>query len=251
VNDSVVDLVAGEMEKTMFKRFCMGQNLRRLFSQQQVPDQLHPIIGEYEKAFTADIRGTFINDNLAFDEHFVQQEERVLWDTSKLPVLPKATRKLLHEWITVHDPQCITEGLVPSTGYIRTKIGRLGQTFQVHSASVGDSNILFDYSTDGHSWSAGSINSMFSHTRYGPGGLCKTQTFIVVHPYAPLSDDHALVDPFRQPEVCKAGGRLFYNRFGQSPSLIAVDDIHCHFAFTPIDLPTIDEEVINVLPLDR
>ncbi|KAF8231255.1 hypothetical protein L208DRAFT_1277973, partial [Tricholoma matsutake] len=45
----------GEMEKTMFKHFCMGQNLHRLFSQQQVPDQLYPIIGEYEKAFTADI----------------------------------------------------------------------------------------------------------------------------------------------------------------------------------------------------
>lgn len=235
----------------MFKSFCMGQNLRRLFSQQQVPEQLLPIIGEYEKRFMADIRGTFINDNLAFDEHFLQLEEKVHWNNSNLPVLPKKTQELLRGWIAKHDPLCFTNGFIPSTGYTRSKIGRLGQIFQIHSASVGDSKVLFTDSTDGQSLLAGSINSIFSHTRYDPGGQRMTQTFLIVDKYTRLSDGHVLADPYRQPDICKAGGCLFYNRFDTSPLLIHVNDIRCHFAFTPLKITDIDEEVIHVLPLDR
>jgi hypothetical protein len=162
------------------------------------------------------------------------------------------TRKLLHEWIANHDPECLAGGFVPATGYIRTKISRLGQTFQVHSASVGDSNVLFNYNSDDNSWSAGSINAIFSHTRYAAGdSRGKVQTFVVVDPYVPLSDDHAVLDPFRAPNVCQAGGKLFYCRFEMSPWLIAVDDIHCHFAFTPLEFASIDDDVMHVLPLNR
>ena len=239
------------MEKTMFKHYCMGQNLRRLFTEQQIPEALYPIITEYEKTFTADIRGTFLNDTLAFDENFAKVEEKVQWKNSKLPTLPKETQRLLHDWIAARDPQCLAEGFVPPTGYIRTKIGRLGQTFQVRSASLGDSNVLFNYRKGEESWSAGSITEIFSHVRYSASGAPTTQTFMLVNPYAPLEADHALLDQFEQIGFPQTSGRLLYQRYEAAQVLIAVDDVYCHFALTPLVLDTINEKLVHVLPLDR
>lgn len=230
----------------MFKQFCMGQNLRALFSAQDIPPEIHPIISQYETTFTADIRGTFLNDDLGFNENFVKEEETAQWKASDLSILPNDIHGLLKQWITVRDPEYLNA--VPRTAYMRNKIGRLGQHFRPLSMSLADCNVIFNWHGHDQHWSAGSIQSIFSHTRYAQGGARKTQTFAVVNEYSPLLQADIPKDHFRNFPV--VGGRLFYRSPQRKVVLMSMDDIHCHFALSAIEVPGISE-IVHVLPLDR
>lgn len=235
------------MEKTMFTRFTMGQTLRALFQEQNLPPALHPYITSYEKTFDADIRGTFINDDLAFDINFSKDEETPTWKDSQLSNLEPEPYKLLKRWIQDHDPHYISGGTIARTAYVRKKIGRLGQNFQPKSASVGDSCVIFNR-PDRH-WSAGSIDSIFSHTRHTTPGHRKTQTFLLIKEYTALTPEHAVLDHYS--DFPEAGGRLFYKRFESAPLLLPIDDIHCHAAFAEEVLSQINEKLVMVLPLNK
>jgi hypothetical protein len=85
---------------------------------------------------------------------------------------------------------------VPRTAYLREKIGQLGQIFCTSEASSGDSSVVFNWYGYDQPWSAGSIKSIFLHTCYTSGGAQKTETFIVVNEYPPLSTEDFLKDQF-------------------------------------------------------
>lgn len=232
------------MEKTMFKRFSMGQNLRSIFHSQQIPTQIHAIIGEYDKTFCSDIRGTFLNDDLASDGPREQEEQGSGRSADSLN-LPMHIRALLQHRIAVESPLSMW---IPHTGVIRQKVTRLGQSYQIPAASVGDSRIVFRHEHNAE-WSAGCIRTIFSHTRYLATGAKLTQTFLLIDEYSQLADSDVLMDPFRNFPIL--GGRLFYNHFNREPVLLEVNDIVCHFAHTKLNIPGIDQECIHALPLDK
>jgi hypothetical protein len=58
-----------------------------------------------------------------------------------------------------------------------------------------------------------------------------------------------MLDYYRAHTV--AGGRLFYDHLKSQPVLVCIDDIKCHFAYTPQDVSGIDPPCVHVLPLDK
>ena len=52
----------GEMEGTMFTRFCRMQNLRILFTERNLPLEAHPIIEAFERRYKINVKGTILHD---------------------------------------------------------------------------------------------------------------------------------------------------------------------------------------------
>jgi hypothetical protein len=230
-----------ELEKTMFNHFCMSQKLRLLFHQQQIPQSIHPIISHYYKAFSSDIRGTLLNDNLAFDEDSANIPVK-----KNLSILPKEYHSLLRQWLLSHDPD-VSVTNIPLRASMRAKFQRFGQVFQAVMSSPRDSYIMYKDSTSG-TRAAGCIRDIFTHARYRHGSAT-VDTFFIVDTYMPLSSVHAEIDPYRQFPI--VGGRLFYNSFLPHPTIILASDVMCHFACTVHDVPGIDEKCIHALPFDK
>lgn len=229
----------------MFERFCMGQNLRAMFSVHDIPPELHPIIEDYDDTFRADIRGTFINDDLAFNALYQKQAQKVTWSITDETPLPKETLALLRRWVSDRDPSVAADKITRSV-FVRKTIGRLGQLFQTPHASKGNSNIVFD--NGGGSWSVGVIDSIFSHIRYSANGSEKTDTFLVVDEYIHLSPDDAVSDHFRN---FAPAGCLFYHKFTGQPVLVNIDDVTCHFGSSVLAVPGIDSPCVHALPLAK
>lgn len=237
----------GEMEKTMVIRFCMGQNLRSLFHEQQLPPSIFALISQYEQTYHADIRGTLINDDLSFDTNFQQLPEKDTWETSDESRLPRPVFRLLRHWVEEHDREADI-GPLSTNAFGRRKIGRLGETFQIPEASVGDSKILIHDGNAEMGWAAATVKSIFSHNRTKNGRRI-AQTFLVVQRYVPLTDVDARMDNFRKHSI--VAGRLFYHKLDKSEVLITVDDIISHFGSRELMIEGISEPCILALPLDR
>lgn len=228
----------------MFNRFCMGQQLRILFESHQFPSELDGIIQDYERLYSTDIRGTFRNDTLAFNESFHTMHEEVSWEAWQLTRLPEPVVTLLKGWLDTH----VDHGLpsASSTAFIRKHIIRLGEKYETQGTSVANSQVYFRGKD--HTMSAGSIHMIFSQSCQGVDGSVQARTFFVVLPYLALSREHALLDNFRQFPI--TGGRLFYKKFGM-PILLSSEDIMFHFVYSTQDLPGSAERCIHALPLDK
>jgi hypothetical protein len=232
------------MEKTLFKRFCMAQNLHALFNEQQLPPTLYPLILEYERTFQSDIRGTLLSDNISFDVRFRQRGEEIDWTPRDLSKVPKEVQVLLQEWIQDHSLGSSLS--VPLSVYMRQKITRLGQNFRTSKTSKGDSNVVFKQSRH-ENWSAGSIKLIFSFEQTARTNEKFIKTFFLVDEYPPLSPDQISVDHFRKfPAV---GGRLFNKESSNRAVLVSIDEVACHAATSLYNVS--DEEFIHVLPLDK
>ncbi|KAG2745834.1 hypothetical protein P692DRAFT_20849864 [Suillus brevipes Sb2] len=146
----------GELEQTMFNRFCEAQNLRALFCAEKLPSELRELIPEYKRVFEGDIRGTLVNDMLAYDEHFNSRYAEVTW----------SEQAFQHTYIT-----------------------RLGETFATASASARDSLVV--YRSHNKERRYGRIHNIFSHTQRGEDNIQRSLTFFVVAPFDCLSSRHA------------------------------------------------------------
>jgi hypothetical protein len=59
-------MLTGEMEMTFINDACRAANLPALLSSNRLPDTMTSLWPEYQKTFCSDIRGTRLNDSLAF-----------------------------------------------------------------------------------------------------------------------------------------------------------------------------------------
>lgn len=244
------NLTLGDLEKTMFNRFCMGQNLRSLFCTQQIPPEIHSIIPEYDRTFHADIRGTFLTDDLAFDDTFQKLDEEITWAPTDQLRLPKAVYKLLQQWCANHDGSD-NIGFIPPSAFLRRKVVRLGQTFQTSSISHGDSKIIYKTEASHTGWAAGDIQEIFSHTRVDSKDKKHTSTFFVVDEYAALSAEHGHHDHYSTYQFI--GCRLFYRHDLTKRVLVPIDDVSSHFASLPwlMEDSELQEACILAYPLER
>jgi hypothetical protein len=97
---SFTDEISGEMELTFMNTFCMGGNLRSLFSTDMVPEalmQFKPII---DKACGVDSRGLLMSDLVAFAG---QAEPPTIFDEAKQTPLSPATYLSLLGRLTTDD----------------------------------------------------------------------------------------------------------------------------------------------------
>jgi hypothetical protein len=180
----------------------------------------------------------------------------VVPDDSRLSSLSTDSYELLKHWILEHDPR--SHGPPTSAVFHRTHITRLGQRFEVSSSSSTNSQILYRQGTSrvlqrrpetSHSWNAGVLNQIFSHTRTRENGRQLTQTFAVLTPYETLSKTLAeRKDRYKDFPVL--ANRLFYEQLSNTQLIIPLDQIVCHFAYTPVDLGG-EFTLMHAHPLDK
>jgi hypothetical protein len=239
----------GEMEKTMYRRFIMGQNLRALFYVDRIPEALHRLIPAFQRCFGR-TSNTSLDDVLAFDEQFTRIEEQAV--TDNLTDLPESTYALLRQWLSRNDPAMVDRPVLNAVR-VRTKVERLGEIFQTNSSSPVNSRVIYNQPATlgdpNQMWSAGEITTIFTHTQSQTTGPPKTKTFFVVDKYRPLSSNHALLDHYRAFPII--GGSLFYNAFKKRPELVCIDDVRCQFVYTQQDVPGIANATIHALPFDK
>lgn len=226
----------GELEKTIFTKFCEGQRLRALFNGSTLPPSVQGFVDRLSVQHSSNIRSTFMQDNLEFGE---DSDSISLANSPTKPLPPHLFILLLHH-LQCEDPT-MAEGHIPNRVLIRRGVQRLGKSFQ--AKRPGDSHIIFD-GRDGRS--AGKISMIFTHQRRTAAGRLVTETFAQVHALKPLREEFHLQDPFRR---LPGGGRLFHNDFSEE-QLIPLSGIICHFAYTEMDIISIPGICIHVLPLD-
>jgi len=210
---------------------------------ERVPKALHSIVDLFGKVFKSDIRGTYLNDALSYDERFKKVEEEVTWGQEDMDSLPSATYGLLRKWIHAYHPTIPVVRAV----YQRSSIDRLGQRFSISSQSVTDCHVV--YRPEGEEWAAACIIEIFSHTRTLENGTPRTQTFLLLNRYIPLSPSDAALDRYRDYPI--AGGRLFYNAFEEDPIVLPLDMIECHFASYVREDDDVGGTRLLALPLDK
>jgi hypothetical protein len=210
---------------------------------------LYTLLPVFHKAY-GKAMGISVDDILPRDENICQLKVPQKPDGQ----LPHSTYHLLARWISSNDDRMLHQP-IHNCVHFRTSIKRLDQLFKPQESSHGDSGIIFRTGdaqlpcSHLDNWSAGYICAIFSHTRTTSAGLSVTQTFAVVNEMQQLSQHDSAYDHFREFPI--AGGRLFYAAPKHQPVLVCVDDILCHCACTPLDIPTIHTTCLHVLPLDK
>ncbi|PPQ76876.1 hypothetical protein CVT26_001467 [Gymnopilus dilepis] len=235
-----------DLEKTMMQKFCKGQILRHLLKPSGLPRELDELVKTWEKEYKADIRGTLRGDALTFNEWFAKVDETPTWGSHQLSVLPEDWYLQLQSWLRMNEPDYDFSQLSRSA-FVRNKISRLGETYRTRDTTASDAYIYYR-DLDGP-WSAGLIQSIFSHTRTLSSGTERTQTFLLVSQYRPLPTDKAHLDHFRSyPTVA---GKIYQDAYFQGQAVITMEQVICHFGRGDLELPGMDCPCFVALPLDR
>ena len=194
-------------------------------------DGVNGTLGRMYKAFSSifnsETRGTFFNDNLAFEDTDQFSYKNTLSSSS----IPSYLQPLFRDkW----------GQLIPPSVFFQNSISRQGVTFSKRGISEGDSLIIIGSTRQ---WKACRIiDIIVVPTRHGPDS-----PYVVVEPYSALSAGDKASDCFRRYPYA---GRLVYNRT-ESPFLVKASEILCHFAATPVKIAQIKGDCLHVLPLFR
>ena len=234
--------IIGELEGTIFERFCEGQNLRAQFATDDMKKNLPKIQRAFSAAFQNDARGTLLNDMLAFED-----SDKVKYgNTSKTSLLPPEHHALVLGYSTSGIPVNPTRHV-----FMQTSIQTQGMAFSTSKTSYGNSLVVYRH-PDGclsAPWRAGKIVSIFVCKQpLGDNRSMMSGPFFVVENYTPLSDAEASHDCYRR--YGDSGGRLFYP-VHDGVVLLSIKDIICHFACTTVSIPKLKGDLIHVLPLAR
>ncbi|KAJ3493779.1 hypothetical protein NLJ89_g10940 [Agrocybe chaxingu] len=236
----------GEMEKTMLKRFCMGQNLRTLFKPEELPPHLHELITLWERSCGADIRGTLKTDSFTFDVRYRELPEQRTWKDDDEMRLPPDWFSILRQWVQKHDQEADPTLLSPFA-YVRTKVERLGELYHVESKSAANSYVYF--AAEDGTPTAGSIQAIFSHTRGRQNESSKTETFFILKRYKPLPPQLASFDHYRRYPL--VAGRLYQESTYQQVTIINGAELLYHFGYGRIFVEEIGLPTFAAIPLDR
>ncbi|KAJ3506647.1 hypothetical protein NLJ89_g6753 [Agrocybe chaxingu] len=216
----------GELEKTMFRKFCNAQNLRTLFTPPNIPSVLTPLVDLYRDRFTADVRGTLLQDSIQHDSSYQPLEESITWKSSQMMNLPSTTFEILRGWILEND-ELMGDQPISRRVFDRDEITRIGQTFSTQDTSTSNCHVVHMQSNE--NWTAACIQSLFSHTRTRSNGSSITQTFALVREYGALRGSDVAHDDYRHyPDI---GCQLFHTRFTKIHRLLTLDQIDGHFAY--------------------
>ncbi|KAL6299917.1 hypothetical protein BKA93DRAFT_703922, partial [Sparassis latifolia] len=242
----------GQMEKTMFQRFCMAQRLRALLHDQSLPFALQPLTSAFQKIFASTSHGTLLNDVLSFEAMAQEAAPGNATDNNLRGVPPKEQR-LTTEVVNLLS-QFYSAGLefgrrvpIPRPyGLLRSQYSLRGVSYTPYSSSPRDSHVILGSAA---SWDAGAIHSIVTHTLDAQNRDATTKTFFVVQRYKSLNAQDLAHDHYRAFPL--AGGRLYYDELDLNLELLRPNDIACHFAKTPYMCKDIKAVCIHVLPLDR
>lgn len=241
-------------------------NLRHLLlSDKNIGDIVGDLVETYKEIVNRDTRGTRIHDQATLHPLHDGQGE-----SGKRPrsfrLSPSTYEQVLYSINSNSGTRGIRytsrvsggrdgEIFLSATATLCSRISIRGIRYQPRDKSAGNSNVLFyppssSSSSTGRLSTAGQIISIFSHTRPAAHGSTTSvqETFIVIRPFRHLTAADHIHDNFWR--YGRVGGQLYYDAY--LPDIVVrPEDIHCHFARTPVKMPRIEQNCIYVLSLDR
>ncbi|EIW65135.1 uncharacterized protein TRAVEDRAFT_109543 [Trametes versicolor FP-101664 SS1] len=247
-----------DMPLTFMRYFYLGANLRALMEETDWPDkpEFRAMKNAYLDAVRDAVRGTRLADFYSAHGDMAHPELSSVFNEHKLENLPSTIYDTLYTRISVLDGNIFAPIFaelddlrlrLPLGAQHVSSFAHRGATYATSISSRNNSFVLFD--TPGTSVPmAGMIKDIFLHGRLVQGKAI-IEPFFVVEEYVPLSLEHATLDPYRRFE--DLGTRLFYHRTTETPKLLALQDIRCHFAGMTYTPDGIGEECIVVRSLDR
>ncbi len=255
----------GQLEATMFRQFCIGQNLRAMMSSDGMSEALETRKDSFSKIFQNDKRGTLYNDALSFES---ADGAVKLSNVSRTEYLDAKTIKLLRDCVESHPSISGFSVDLFSPVLQQTSVTFQGQTFSPTSTAVGNSHIIYTVHVDADvnakkgnikakkgdlkakKWCPGRIVTIF-HLQGSPALASAQATFFVVEPYESLTKEERIHDKYSEYSAAGAGGTLYYNSVSPRHWVVPLRDIVCHFAATPITVPDISRPCLHVLTLNH
>lgn len=251
----------GQLETTLFKRFCMNQRLRGIISTFGLNSSLEKLVTAFTQHFGSKQMGTLMSNMRAFESPQAADRHQPM-DRKKLDPLISKLLQAYEERMA--EQGTIKRGLsnfglagtnAPSwrqvirLGIKHDKFSQYGVSFSTFNCVPKDSYVAIGRKVP-DDWHAGHILSIFTYTHKGPTLELEdhTETYFVVQKYEELTRTDATHDPYRK--VPFIGGRLYYDRV-KGPELVTQEEILCHLALTPFKHPSIASPCIHTLPLDR
>lgn len=242
-----IDAFKDEMSSTMLDRFCMMQNLRRLFDLTALPFLAEDVIKRFGQAFDSDSTGDHLSGILSdlatvgYTDGLPQETQHLYG--GKPQVLTEDILHLLHNQGNLEDNSSVCyETRAPFHSMVRAK----GFKIRPAKQSRNDSNVVYRVGRNCH-WNAGQVVHIFTgswtehHERM-------SRIFLVVEELAELhaSDLHA--DVYRR--FPAFGARLCYDRVGTS-RVITLDSFVCQFARKTYKPPDLQQDLVLVFPITK
>jgi hypothetical protein len=258
----------GQLEVTLFERFCMNQRLRAIVNTFGLSSNLQGLLAVFTWRFRRNTEmGTLMGDMHALGGSPEAEDQ----DNSKtMATLDCHISKLLEAY---EEKKLLQEigaygdhdndgsvGMQPEharlaqyrkngirIGVKHDKFGQRGVVFSPFHRNKRNSYVAIGASDD---WHAGRIASIFTYTHEGPTSKLKgcTETYFVVHKFRELTETDSIYDPYRKFPIA---GRLYYDTIEKDPELVPAKEILCHVAYTPLQSLRIAPLCIHVLPLDQ
>jgi hypothetical protein len=254
----------GQLEVTLFERFCMNQRLRAIVSTLGLSSNLQALLAVFYRHFgETKETGTLMSDMHALgsspdaeDQNLSKTAEKLDHYISRLleayeerEVVQETGASGSHGGVNMQPEQVSLaqdrkNGI--RLGVKHDKYGRRGVTFSPYHRSKRDSYVAVGVSDD---WHAGWIVSIFSYAHQGPTPkLNHTETYFVVQKFSELTETDGIHDPYRKFSIA---GRLYYDTIEKELELATAKEILCHIDYTPVQIPQIARSCTHALPLDR
>lgn len=249
------------MPLTFLRYFSIGSTLRWVMSTTPWPDHplYHEMVAVFRNTFGDALRSTKITDVLP-----TTAEDRPSWAIDPLQVkpLPGDVYAALLNVINTSSPSRFSHieeapsttclPYLPNKGQFVRTIRHKNLIYSVPGRGTRNSFVFFRTLASGAPISptilAGQISTIFIHSRVEQNEV-KTEVFVVVQSYVPLSKAHSMHDPWREyPEL---NTKLYYNEYAPTHDLIPYHNIVTHaaaFVYTPEGVP---RECIIMKSLDR
>lgn len=233
--------IPGEMEGTMFRKFCMTQSLRSLYNISQLPMELHPLVDKFTTIFNHDLRGTLLSEDS--DNHASDPDLRGTEGTLSMEI-----HRLLVSWLETQDPRQFLS-LSRKVSYHRAVYNHV--LYRIHQRSPPDSHILYD-ANESFVGRPGYIEQIFTHERETIRHERIRDVFVVVRPYESIIMNGPQSGIFQlSPKFSFVPGFLF-RKVVSTPILVHLKQIHGHFGFALTDYDNgSHDQIFQAIPLAK
>ncbi len=229
------------MEHTLFRSFCMANNLRSLVETPLLLEVLQELTPLLEESFTGDSR----NPATTLADLGLAADEAVIPDISQSTPLPSTIYRALlsllsrdahlAEGIIYRSYDSLADASTPilsPRAQTMSAVMHRGRRYTTMADNLGDSQVAYRRAHGSTVPSYGHIQSIFVHERYVNGQGMRLQVFAAVRAYASLPDTtDAGVDPYR--EYRGIGARLVYHQLETVVEVIPMQYIISHYVACP------------------
>ncbi|PPQ75273.1 hypothetical protein CVT24_007401 [Panaeolus cyanescens] len=237
----------GDLERTIFKRFCHAQNLRIIMEGCRLPQSVLPLVRQWQQQHIhakAAVQGT-LHDDFSFNSKALS----AIYEPGQAKPLPTNWLSLLRQWIRFYDQECDTTG-ISGNAHIKDTFERVGEQF---SSQPHSKNAQVYYMESNGDVCGGIINGIFTHQRTS-GPIIKTDTFFILKQFKSSHSNPTakLWDRSFQ----RILGRVFLNSTYEGLVIVNSQKLLYHFASYPILSQADPErpdavELLLAVPLDK